>query len=136
MWHWLGVTVFVVVFFGVVLGVAVAYGLRTNKATRSGSSGRSPKRRMTSSTRTDGARTVEGGDFVSQSLANAVGTLLAIGVVYLLGVIAGAFTARPFLVTINLLGIAAYVFVLGMFARTGWASWAIPDRWNRRDDDD
>jgi hypothetical protein len=70
------------------------------------------------------------------TFSNALGTIIAVAVIYVVGVIAGVFTARAFLLTLIAVSFVANVFVLGMFARTGWASWAIPRRWKRRNDDD
>ena len=62
-------------------------------------------------------------DFFSETAANALGTLLALAVVYLVGVIAGAFTAHPLLVgaSVMIVGLVLLIFGLGMVGGSGWA---------------
>src|SRR5690349_10625738 len=64
--------------------------------------------------------------FISETAANALGTLLAIAVVYLVGVIAGAFTAHALFVVLASLGIFVLMWwSLGLVAGAGWARFGI-----------
>lgn len=62
--------------------------------------------------------------FVSQSLANALGTLIALAVAYLVGVLAGVFTSHLLtvgLASLLLSGVVLFVLGLGLLGGSGWA---------------